>query len=160
MARQWFEECRDRDLAFLGKGAGLVPGHPPGCAGSLAGVYLAAYSGAMQKSLEAVETIEECLREYTAGWKNSDALSTIAKATHVIEQEAGDSADVRVLLTNLRGAIDTLYSPRKHERYGGADTVTSHILADCSRLRTQFHRLQNSGTCASASSDEPKRDIG
>lgn len=113
----------------------------------------------MQKSFEAVETIEQCLPDYTAGLKNSDALSAIAKAAYVIEQEAGNCADVRVLLTSLRGAIDTLYSPRKHKRYGGVDIVKSQVLADCSRLRRQFNRLKNSGTCPAAGLDEPKRDI-
>jgi hypothetical protein len=105
----------------------------------------------MQKSIEAVGIIEECLNEYVAGWKNTEALSAIAKPIRVIEQESGDCGDVRVLLVSLRGYIDILYSTRKHEGYDvvdvdGVDVVKGHILADCSSLRRQLRGLQKTAT--------------
>jgi hypothetical protein len=114
----------------------------------------------MPNSLEAVEIIENCLREYTVGWNNREARSIITRAAYVIEHDPENCGYVSSVLASLKAQTDILYSPRKHARYGGVDAVKSQALADCLRLRQFFRRpgtSSDSGT--SAGSDKTQKGV-
>ncbi len=111
----------------------------------------------MMKLIGLVQNIENAMNEYTAGWRNTDALRIISTTIQEIWYQSGrmegyrlvetgqgwlpfDHGYVRERLTSLKGEVDVLYSPRKHARAGGADEVKRQAMGDCSRLRTYFGR--------------------
>jgi hypothetical protein len=93
--------------------------------------------------------MEECLREHTGGWTDTEAVSVIGKAIAEIASEASfmeeryqgfDSGCLSELLSRLREGANIIYSQRNHQQYGGADKVRSQALTDCDGLRKYLTR--------------------
>ncbi|MGB9073566.1 MAG: hypothetical protein WCC22_13070 [Terriglobales bacterium] len=114
-------------------------------------------AGPIAACVAAVDRIENALDEYAAGWKNTDALSIIGTAIREIGHRVNfgvegyrmcvdghvfefDHGYAREKLSSLKEEVDALYSPRKHERWGGVDTVKRHARSNCCKLRSYFSR--------------------
>jgi hypothetical protein len=95
----------------------------------------------MKKSMNAIKSIRTCLNDYTCGWKNSEALTVIAKAVGEIQVEAGSHDYVREKLGSLNGWADKLYSPRKHAPWG-IEMVRHFILCDCDGVKMYLERFR------------------
>ena len=103
-----------------------------------------------------VEAIERAMDEYTAGWRNDDALRIISRAIQDIRFQSDrmegycaldgnrellfDHGYVREKLSALTGEADRLYSLRKQAIAGGIDEVKRQAMGDCSRLSTYFRK--------------------
>jgi hypothetical protein len=100
----------------------------------------------MKKGMNAIETIRTCVHECTYGWKNTHALTMIAKAVGEIRAEAGSHGDVREVLGRLNGWVDKLYSSRKHVAWG-IETVRDFVLSDCYSLELCLQRIAKGKFC-------------
>ena len=90
--------------------------------------------GRFEQARAAINRIEMVLRDYFGGQANEAALREINGALRDLQVHAGAIAQVSENAAGIRGWARILYSPRKHQRWGGPERVRSFILADCVRL--------------------------
>ena len=103
------------------------------------------------KSMDAIEMIRTCLKDYTCGWKNTEALTVIGKAVSEIRAEAGSHVYVREKLGRLTEWADKLYSPRKHVAWG-IDRLRNFILSECYCLEMYLERIRRVSSSPTLSS--------
>jgi len=83
---------------------------------------------------EATEAIYSALNEFTIGCVNPKAKRAIEPEIAILRSMA--DGPLNGLVDSLADWVDILFSERKHQRYGGAATVKSHVLEDLSRIES------------------------
>ena len=66
---------------------------------------------------EALDRAEEILRDSSAGWQNSDALSRLKATLERIEYYADGNLYVGEKVAGVEHYAEQLFSPRKHQKY-------------------------------------------
>ena len=84
---------------------------------------------------DATEAIYKAVNEFTIGCANPEAKRIIEPEIAILRSMAHHSY-MAEKVESLAASIDILFSARKHERYGGAAAVKSHVLEDLSRIES------------------------
>lgn len=85
--------------------------------------------------LREVEAIEKVLTECSKGGENISVRNKIERHLASIGSASGFGYGVNGKLTSIRSWLKILFSSRKHERYGGIQTVQGHIYHDLTNIR-------------------------
>lgn len=89
-----------------------------------------------------VREIERVLDEFTGGYKNAYALTTIKHMSMSIRRSCEGNPDIIGKLGSLEVFADVLYSGRKSERYRGPGVVKMIMRNDLAGIRFHISRLE------------------
>ena len=88
---------------------------------------------------EILAQLEVTLEGYSAGYSNTEAIKAFDELLKELEQTSDAPTNLVTEETNsVRGWVGILYSPRKHQKHGGAETVSLYIRQDLVSLRTMI----------------------
>lgn len=97
----------------------------------------------IQRVKESVNQIQLALCDYACGWKNDDALRTIAQLVRVIECEIGWSPYVAEKLGSLETWVGMLYSVKRWKPWGSTAQIKSFAFQECAKIRMYLPRIEN-----------------
>ena len=96
------------------------------------------------KALEVLNQIQKALEDYQTGYANSEAIRVIDGLLREVRNSAEAPANlVGEKLSSIRELVGIVFSSRKHQRYGGVESVKSSILRDLASLRIILSRRSN-----------------
>ncbi len=88
---------------------------------------------------QAVETIQNALRDFTGGWNNPEPKRIIDEQLWEIRARIQHAT---LEVKNLRTRLDEFYSPRKWQRWGTVDNARVEVLKALASLSTAALRTQ------------------
>jgi multidrug resistance efflux pump len=95
------------------------------------------------KDIEAaVDELERNLEDYTAGWRNDEALRSTSMLISRIKTKASWNLYISEKLCSLSGWLAALYSERKWRRYGSLEQVKNFAFQECEKIRMYLPQLE------------------
>jgi len=79
---------------------------------------------------ELVDQLESMSKRYSVGYKNDEAIRAMTPVLRALDSECGSNAYLGEKVVSARHNFDTMFSPRKHLKYGGADEVAYRFRSD------------------------------
>ena len=77
-----------------------------------------------------VDQLTSLSNSYSAGFKNDVAIREMTPILRALDSECGANAYLGEKVVSARHNFETMFSPRKHLKYGGADEVAYRFRSD------------------------------